>query len=88
MAKEKRLQTLGEEIANAISHGVGALLSVAASVILIVYTALTSDVLSIVSVSLYGATLIILYSSSTMYHSLTNKTAKKVFKVLDHCSIF
>lgn len=88
MAKEKRLQTLGEEIANAISHGAGALLSIAATVVLIVYAALNSDALAVVSASLYGATLIILYSSSTMYHSLTNKTAKKVFKILDHCSIF
>ncbi len=88
MAKEKRLQTLGEEIANAISHGVGALLSIAATVILIVFAAINSDAMAVVSASLYGATLIILYSSSTLYHSLTNKTAKKVFKILDHCSIF
>lgn len=89
MSKTKRhIQSVGEEIANAISHGVGSLLSIAGTVVLIVFAALNSDALGVVSASLYGATLIILYTNSTLYHSLTNATAKKVFRIFDHCSIF
>ena len=81
--------TKGEEIFSAISHGVGAGLGVAALVLLIVFAATgTGTALDIVGVSIYGATLILLYTISTLYHSLTNEKAKKVFKVLDHCSIY
>lgn len=86
--KTVRPQTMGEEIANAVSHGVGAGLAIAGTVIAIVYACLYGDVMSVVSASLYGASLIILYTASTLYHSLTNKTAKKVFQIFDHCSIF
>lgn len=83
-----RPQTMGEEIANSISHGVGAMLAIAGTVIAIVYAALYGTAISVVSASLYGASLIILYMASTLYHSITNKTAKKVFQIFDHCSIF
>lgn len=89
MSQNKRhIQSIGEEIANSISHGVGSLLSIVGTVVLIVFAALNSDAMAIVSASLYGATLIILYTNSTLYHAITNKTAKKVFRVFDHCSIF
>lgn len=89
MSKSKRhIQSLGEEIANSVSHGVGSLLSIAGTAVLIVYAALNSDALAVVSAALYGATLIILYTNSTLYHAFTNKTAKKVFRIFDHCSIF
>lgn len=81
-------QSIGEEIANSITHGIGALLSIAGAVVAIVYAAIHGDALSVVSASLYGAGLIILYTASTLYHSLTNYKAKKVFQVLDHCSIY
>ena len=81
--------TKGEEIFSAISHGVGAGLGIAALVLLIIFAATgTGTALDIVGVSIYGATLILLYTISTLYHSLTNEKAKKVFKVLDHCSIY
>lgn len=83
-----RPQTMGEEIANAITHGVGTLLAIAGCVIAIVYAAAFGDALSVVSASLYGSGLILLYLFSTLYHSLTNPKAKKVFRVFDHCSIF
>ncbi len=86
--KAVRPQTMGEEIANSISHGVGAALAVAGTVIAIVYACIYGDTMSIVSAALYGASLIILYMASTLYHSITNKTAKKVFQIFDHCSIF
>ncbi len=81
-------QCMGEEIANAISHGVGTMLAIAGTAVAIVYAYLFGDAMSIVCAALYGAGLIILYLSSTLYHSLTNIKAKKVFQVFDHCSIF
>ena len=87
-AKKIRIQTLGEEIANAVSHGVGSLLAVAACVIVIVRSAFTSTAIGVVSAAIYGASLILLYTFSSLYHSLTNVRAKSVFRVFDHCSIF
>lgn len=84
----KRKYTLGEEIFNSVTHGVGALLSVAGCVVLIVLCAINKGALEVVSASVYGASLIILYTMSTLYHAITNKTAKKVFQILDHNTIF
>ena len=86
--KKYGIQTLGEEIANSISHGVGAILGIAGTAVLIVFAAIYSNALGIVAASIYGFSLIILHTMSTLYHSLTNEKAKKVFQVLDHCSIF
>ncbi len=86
--KKVNNQSLGEEIANSITHGIGALLAIAGTVVAIVYAAIHGDALSVVSACLYGAGLIILYTASTLYHSLTNYKAKKVFQILDHCSIY
>ncbi len=86
--KKMNNQSMGEEIANSISHGIGALLAIAGTVIAIVYACLNGDARSIVSASLYGTGLIILYLASTLYHSITNIKAKRVFRVLDHCSIY
>ncbi len=83
-----RMQTLGEEIANAVSHGVGCLLAIAACVIVIVRSAFTSTAIGVVSSCIYGASLILLYMFSSLYHSLTNIKAKYVFRIFDHCSIF
>jgi len=80
--------TLGEEIFNSVSHGLGAALAVAGCVLLIIFAALHSDALGIVSAALYGASLIVLYMASTLYHSLVNEKAKAVFRIFDHCSIF
>lgn len=87
--KITRAQSLGEEIANAVSHGAGTLLSIAGMVILIV-TACRNKMggIAVVSAALYGSGLTLLYTASSLYHSLTNKTAKKVFRIFDHCSIF
>lgn len=80
--------TVGEEIANAISHGVGAGLGIAGTVVAIVAAAKHAGAMTVVSVSLYGASLIILYLISTLYHALTAYGGKKVFQILDHCTIF
>lgn len=80
--------TLGEEIFNSVSHGVGALLAIAGTVVLIVISALYTDPWGIVSAAIYGGTLIILYTMSTLYHALTNEKAKYVMRIMDHATIF
>lgn len=80
--------TLGEEIFNSVSHGVGALLAIAGTVVLIVMSALYTDPWGIVSAAIYGGTLIILYTMSTLYHALTNEKAKYVMRIMDHATIF
>lgn len=80
--------TLGEEIFNSVSHGVGALLAIAGTVVLIVITALYSDPWGVVSSAVYGGALIILYTMSTLYHAITNEKAKQVMRVMDHVTIF
>lgn len=81
-------QSLGEEIANAITHGTGVGLSIAALVILVVFAAKQSDVWKVVSFSIYGATMIALYLASTLYHSFPQPNVKRFFRILDHSSIF
>lgn len=80
--------TLGEELCNSISHGIGALLSVAALVLCVVRGAFTGSAYAVVSGAIYGASLIILYCNSTIYHALKRNKAKRVMRVIDHCSIF
>ena len=80
--------TLGEEIFNSVTHGVGSLLSIAGTVVLIVLAAINSDAWAVVSCAIYGASLIILYTMSTLYHAITNKTAKAFFRIMDHNTIF
>ncbi len=81
-------QSIGEEIGNAVTHGVGAVFSILGTAFMIVWSAFVSDVWGIVSSCIFGGSLIILYTMSTLYHSLTNIKAKKVFQAFDHCSIF
>jgi hemolysin III len=81
-------QSIGEEIANGITHGIGAALAVTGLVILVVFAALYGDAWRVVSFSIYGATLVILYLISTLYHSFTNPRAKRLFQIFDHCSIY
>ena len=81
-------QTLGEEIANSITHSIGAGLSIAALVILVVLASRRGDAWRIVSFSIYGASLILLYMSSTLYHSFVNPKIKKIFRIIDHSAIY
>ena len=78
--------TLSEELMNAISHGIGAALAIAAIVLLIINSNFAAK--SVVSVTIYSSSLFILYIISTLYHALAPNKAKKVFRILDHCSIF
>lgn len=86
--QKSALYTVGEEIFNSVSHGVGALLSVAALTLLIVFAVFRSDGYGLASAIVFGVSLILLYSMSTVYHIIQNETAKKVLRVFDHCSIF
>ena len=83
-----RNYTLGEELFNSISHGVGALGAIACCAVIVVFAALTRDPWKIVSASVYGTCMILLFLFSTLYHSLTNATANKVFRAFDHLGIF
>ncbi len=78
---------LSEELVSAISHGVGAGLAITALVLCVVKAA-GHGAWEVVSGCIYGATLILMFMMSTLYHSLAKNRAKKVFRVFDHCSIF
>lgn len=80
--------SLGEELISSISHGIGALLSIAALVLCIVFSAIDHNPLAVVASCIYGSSLVILYLMSCLYHALKPNKAKKVFRVFDHCSIF
>lgn len=80
--------TLGEEIFNSITHGVGALLGVVGTVILIVLSAVHGSGLALGTSIVYGASLIILYTMSTLYHAIASERAKEVLRIFDHTSIF
>lgn len=80
--------TLGEELANSISHGIGAGLSVAALVLCIVKAALHGNAAGVVGACVFGSSLIILYCMSTLYHAITNQKARRVLRVFDHVSIY
>ncbi len=80
--------SLGEEIANGVTHGIAAGLSVAGLTLLVVLAALYGDVWQVVSFSIYGGSLILLYLASTLYHSFSHPKVKRVFKSIDHASIY
>ncbi len=82
-----RNQSIGEEIANSISHGIGFLGAVAVTPILIV-GAIPKGNLAVVGVSIFGGTMMLLYLSSTLYHAFTHIKTKKVFNIFDHGAIF
>lgn len=89
MKKSKKpAYTLAEELINSISHGTGALAAAGGMAVLIVFSALQGNVWKVVSSSIYGATMIMLYTFSALYHSFTDGKVKSVFRIFDHCSIF
>ncbi len=80
--------SLSEELLNAISHGLGALFGIVGTVLCIVKAANTGDPWRIVSGSIFGVTVLLLYLMSCLYHALKVNMAKRVFRVIDHCTIF
>ena len=81
-------QTIVEEIANSITHGLGFGLSIAALTILVVYASMEGDPWRITAFTIYGTSLSILYLCSTIYHSLTHSRIKAIFRRLDHAAIY
>src|SRR3972149_2411927 len=88
LALRERTQSLGEEIANSVSHGVGLLAAVAAAPVLVLSAVQHDDAVRIVGASVFAATMVVLYLTSTLYHALPRNRAKRVFHVLDHAAIF
>ena len=88
LASRERTQSLGEEIANSVSHGVGLLAAVAAAPVLVLSAVRHDGAARIAGASVFAATMVLLYLTSTLYHALPGNRAKRVFQVLDHAAIF
>ena len=83
----ERPQTLGEEIANSISHGIGAFLAIAAIPVFL-YSKWDQSYWSFVGAAIFSVTALLLYTASTLFHALARNRAKKVFQILDHSAIY
>lgn len=86
--KNVRPFTLGEELFHSITHAIGSGLSIAGLVILVVLAVLNGDVYQIIGFSIFGASLVLLYLSSTLYHGIQQPRAKRIFKICDHAAIY
>ena len=84
----ERTQSLGEEIANSISHGIALLVAVSATPFLIIAAVDRGGIADIVGASVFAATMLLLYLTSTLYHALPRNKAKRVFQILDHGAIY
>lgn len=82
------LYSLGEEIAHSVTHGVGVLASIVGLCVLVAFAALHGGAVDIVASAVFGATLILLYTASTLYHSIPLPATKSVLRVIDHASIY
>lgn len=76
------------EIANSVTHGIGTLLAIAGLVLLVVFASIYGNVWHVVSFSIYGSTLVMLYLASTLYHSIQKPRAKQILRVVDHSAIY
>ncbi len=86
--KTQRPYTIAEEIASCSCHGLGIVLGIAALAVLTAFASLTGDPWKIVSSAIFASSMIILYSTSTIYHALTNQRAKNILKKFDHIAIY
>jgi len=87
-ASHRRLQTLGEEIANSVSHGVGLVAALAAMPFLILHAARTGSGAYLLGASVFSASVWLLYLGSTLYHALPPGRAKRVLQVIEHSAIY
>ena len=85
---QERPQSLGEEIANSVSHGIGLLAALAAFPILVIAAHGRGDSAGIVGASVFATTMVLLYLASTLFHALPQCRAKRVFQILDHSAIY
>jgi hemolysin III len=88
MQETTRPYTIGEELANSLTHGLGVTFSAAALTLMAVFSSLRGDRWHIVSCAIYGVTLLLLYTASTLYHAIPYPRAKRILKIVDHTSIF
>ena len=88
LASQKRAQSVAEEIANSVSHGVGFLAAVAVSPVLVVSAVQRDSAAGIVGASVFAFTMVLLYITSTLYHTFPRNKAKRVFQILDHGAVF
>ncbi len=84
----QRNQSIGEEIANAISHGLGVLGAVIAIPVLVAGAVREGGVAEVIGASIFGLTMLLLYLASTIYHALPHGKTKRIFQIIDHCAIF
>lgn len=87
-SSSERSYSPGHELANTLTHGVGALLSVAGLVLLVVYASLFGNAWHITACSIFGASMVLLYTSSTLYHASSAPRAKQLLRKFDHAAIF
>lgn len=80
--------TFKEELANSITHGIGVIFGIVAITILLIYSNKNGEPLSIISFAIYGTCIILMYLSSTLYHSIPNENIKKILRIFDHSSIY
>ncbi|OOG38559.1 MULTISPECIES: hemolysin III family protein [unclassified Rhodanobacter] len=83
-----RHQTLGEEIANSLSHGFGLLLAIAALPILVIHAQHVGGISAIVGAAIFGSSAVLLYLASTLYHAISHQRLKAIFRALDHAAIY
>jgi len=88
MGSSVREYTFGEELANSITHGIGVALSIAGLVVLVVLATVRGTAWHVVSCAIFGSTLIILYSASTLYHSFPQPNVKRIMRIVDHSAIY
>lgn len=86
--ESKKHYTVAEEVANAITHAIGAVLSVIALIVLVVYARFEGNAWRVVGVSIFGSALILLYLASTLYHALPQPSVKRILRILDHSAIY
>jgi len=86
--QQRRAYGVGEEIANAVTHGIGAVLGVVAFTLLVTFAVWNGGTVEIVSAIVFGTTLVLLYTASTLYHSFPWPRVKHIFKLLDHAGIY
>ena len=87
-ASGKGMYRFGEEVFNAVTHGIGAILSIIGLIFLMIMLVPGQDSLSISSAVIYGSSLTLLYIMSTLYHAITHVRAKRVLRIFDHCTIY
>ena len=84
----EKLYTLGEEIAHAVTHGLGTILAIAGLMVLVAYSTVYGDSWHIVGSAIFGSTLVLMYAASTLYHSIPLPPARKVLRIIDHTMIY